>query len=149
MHTDARFIETTVKDLKDVESSIPKGITSYINVDCPSEGLTINVCGKGGKIILFISTTTPTPNSAMYDERIEVEENQCIDTFVECTTEEETGRRRRQTVSSDRIFVGIEGVEENNRYELNATSGDTSTPRGSSYIIYVYTYFFYLYLDLG
>ena len=134
MHTDAKFIEATLDDLQDLESSIPEGVTSYINVDCPSEGLTINVCGKGGKIILFISTTTPTPNSAMYDERIEVEENQCIDTFIGCTTEEETGRRKRQAASSERIFVGIEGVEENNRYELNANTGDTSTPRGNKYI---------------
>jgi len=73
----------------------------------------------------------------MYDERIEVEENQCIDTFIGCTTEEETGRRKRQAASSDRIFVGIEGVEENNRYELNANTGDTSTPRGN---IYIYLY---------
>ena len=105
---------------------------SLINTECPPEGLTINVCGKEGKIFIYISRTTPTPNSAMYDEIIEVEENKCNDAYVECATKEETGRRKRQTLSSDRIFIGVEGVEETNEYELNANVGDTSTPKGTT-----------------
>jgi len=127
---DARFIEASIEDLQAVGSSVPEGVTTYINTECPPEGLTVNVCGKEGNIILYISTTTPNPNSAMYDDRIEVEEDKCDDTYVECTSEEETSRRRRQAVSPERIFIGIEGVEETNEYELNASIGDTSTPKG-------------------
>ena len=132
---DSRFIKAAIEDLQNHSRSVSEGVTSYINTECPPEGLTINVCGKMGKVVFYISKTTPTPNSADYDEIIVVEENICADTFVNCTTDEETGRRRRQAVSPERIFIGIEGVEETNEYEVNANTGDTSTPKG---IVYFY-----------
>lgn len=70
----------------------------------------------------------------MYDEKLVVEENKCADAFIECTPD-----RRRQAVTGDRISISIEGVEENNRYELNATTGDTSTPRGKQTQQYKHT----------
>ena len=130
MHKGSRFVERTIEDLQNVSSSIQEGVTSYINTECPPEGLTINVCGKEGKIILYISRTTTTPNSAIYDAIIEVEKDKCDDTYVECMSEEESRRRKRQSASPDRIYIGIEGVEETNEYELNANTGDTSTPKG-------------------
>ena len=133
VHLGGRFYEATIEDLERINSTVPEGVTTYINTECPPEGLTINVCGKEGKIFIYISRTTPTPNSAMYDEIIVVEENKCNDAYVECETEEETGRRKRQTLSSDRIFIGVEGVEETNEYELNANVGDTSTPKGTTF----------------
>lgn len=130
IHKGSRFVEATIEDLHSVNSSIPEGVTSYINTECPPEGLTINVCGKEGKIILYISRTTPTPSSAIYDAIIEVEKDKCDNTYVECMNEEESRRRKRQSASPDRIYIGIEGVEETNEYELNANTGDTSTPKG-------------------
>ena len=116
-----RFIEATIEDLRGVNRSIPEGTTSYINTECPPEGLTINVCGKVGRIILFISRSTPTPPGAMYDKIIEVEEDQCASTYVACTSEEENGRKRRHPVSPEKTY---EGVEE------TGYTGDTSTSKG-------------------
>ena len=102
-------------------------------MDCPPEGLTINACGREGKIILYVSKTVSRPNSAVYDRIITVEKGECRNTFVNCSrtdVSEEGRRRRRQAELGEKIFMTIEGVEEENEYELDASVGDFSTPQG-------------------
>ena len=108
--------------------TIPEGVTTYINTDCPPDGLTINACGREGNVTIYISKTT-IPSSAMYDE---IMEGKCDNAFIYCPREEGYGggRRKRQSPVSDSIYIAIEGVGEDNEYELNATTGDTSTPKG-------------------
>ena len=113
--------------------TIPEGVTTYINTDCPPDGLTINACGREGSVIIYISKTT-TPSSAMYDAKIEIMEGKCDNAYIYCPSEEGygggNGRRKRQSPETDSIYIAIEGVGEDNEYELNATTGDTSTPKG-------------------
>ena len=109
--------------------SVPEGSSLHFNANCPPEGLTINACGREGKIILFISKTI-RPNSAAYDKKIEIEKGECHNTYISCSTDV-SARRRRQTESDERIFITIKGEEVQNRYVLNATLGDTSTPQGT------------------
>ena len=121
--------------------TIPKGVTTYINTDCPPEGLTINACGREGRVIIYISKTT-IPSSAMYDEIIEIMEGSCGNAYIYCPREEGYGggRRKRQSPESDSIYIAIEGVGEDNEYELNATTGDTSTPKGKHVLDKQYGY---------
>ena len=122
--------ETTVEQLNDGGvHSLPRDARLHLNVECPPEGLTINACGREGKIILFISKTS-RPNSAAYDRKIEIEEGECHNTFINCSTDE-SERRRRQAVPEERIFMTIEGKGEENEYELQASLGDSSTPQGT------------------
>lgn len=115
--------------IENISSTIPDGAIAHINTECPPEGLTINACSKEGIVVLFISKT-PNPSLTNYDKAILIEEGKCDNTFIECSS----GRRRRQ-ISNERIYIGIEGVEEANEYELDATIGDTSTPKGRCALI--------------
>ena len=99
---------------------------------CPPEGLTINACAKKGIVVLFI-TKTPNPSPTNHDKAILIKAGKCDNTFIECSS----GRRRRQ-ISDERIYIGIEGVEEDNEYELDATTGDTSTPKGRYALIWLH-----------
>ena len=118
--------ETSIERLNSADREIPDTIVHF-NLDCPPDGLTINACGREGKTILYISTN-PRPNGAAYDKMIIIPAGQCKNTFIECNG---NGRRRRQTTGTEeKIYVSIEGVEERNVYDLNAMTGDHSTPEG-------------------
>ena len=110
--------------------TIPEGVTTYINTDCPPDGLTINACGCEGSVIIYMSKST-TPSSAMYDAKIEIMEGKCDNAYIYCPGEEGYGRRKRQSPDTEEtIYITIEGVGEDNEYKLNASAGDTSTPKG-------------------
>ena len=125
------FVKVLHEEINGRTSTIPQGIITHINIECPPEGLTINACATNGTVILYISKS-PNPSSATYDNRIEIEEGDCDNTFIKCSTDNEDGRHKRQSaVSEETIHIAIEGVGEDNEYTLNATTGDFSTPKGT------------------
>ena len=105
--------------------NIPQGATVHVAVECPSEGLTVNACGRMGTTILYFSRSQ-SPNSANYEIIFTVMDGQCRNTFIDCTTN--SGRRRRQAES--RIYMTVEGIAEENEYNLTAMVGNFSTPQG-------------------
>ena len=116
---------TSIDELNNAGVRIPQATTVHVAVECPPEGLTINACGRTGLTILYISTKR-SPNGAFYEEIIRIKFGRCRNTYIPCPE-----RRRRQTDSqSDRIYITIEGVEEENEYDLSAMPGDFSTPQG-------------------
>ena len=116
----------TVKEINGIRGQPPPGAITYINTECPPEGLTINACGSKGTVVLYFSKS-PDLSSAMYLDSITIMENDCKNVFMDCSGD----RRRRQTEESEeRIYIAIEGVGEDNEYVLNASLGDSSTPRG-------------------
>ena len=122
--------ETSVEMLTGARIPIPMA-TLHFNLDCPPEGLTINACGREGETILYISLR-PNPDSAHYDMMLVLTEDRCLNTFIDCSIGG-NGRRRRQTPGTepeDRIYITIEGVREENVYNLDAEEGDHSTPQG-------------------
>ena len=134
---------TSIDELNNAGVRIPQATTVHVAVECPPEGLTINACGRTGLTILYISTTR-SPNGALYDKIIRIKSGRCHNTYIPCPA-----RRRRQTDSqSDRIYITIEGVEEENEYDLNAMPGDFSTPQGmcslySGIVSVLYRYYCY------
>ena len=110
--------------------NIPRDVTAHATVNCPQEGLTIGACSSSGTTNVYASGTS-SPNSANFDKSITVMAGTCRDMFVGCSNGAGTGRRRRQEPNAQqRIFVTIEGVEEENEYDLSVTPGDSSTPQG-------------------
>lgn len=118
------FSDVSNEKINGVVSTVPKETVVHIRTECPQNGLTISACGREGKIILYISRSSNVGRD-VYDEIIEIESGNCDNAFIKCGS-----RRRRQSLELERIYIAIEGVEENNEYELNATTGDTSTPKG-------------------
>ena len=86
MFSECTFVEYEVSF--EEPNTLPEGATTYINTVCPPEGLTINACGRDGKVILYISKNL---SPAMYDERIEIEEGKCDNTLINCSTDNENG----------------------------------------------------------
>ena len=117
--------DTSLERLNNEKLSIPHDVTVHVAVECPVDGLTINACGRTGETHLYISRTRP-PNSASYEEILVLNPGQCKNTFINCNDGGNRGRRQAE----ERIFITIEGVGEENVYDLNATMGDSSTPQG-------------------
>lgn len=128
-----------VEMLNSTEMTIPSGVMVHFNIQCPLEGLTINACGREGKTILYISTKTRLPGSAEYEHILILDEGKCKNVYVQCSP----NMRKRQASESDPesediIFVGIEGAgpaEDNNVYDIEASTGDSSTPQGQKHRI--------------
>ena len=104
--------------------SIDMGEIVHVIVECPPEGLTINVCAQEGKTIVYISRSTSSPSSINNDEMLPIDKGKCRNIFIKCST----NRRKRQV--TDKIFMGIEGAAEENVFDINASKGDSSTPQG-------------------
>ena len=117
--------EETIEMLNAAGKSIPEGAIVRLNFVCPSEGLTVNACGKMGKTIFYISTHISNPSNDAYDYKLTIPAMKCRNTFVGCST----NRRRRQV--SEMIFMNIEGAAEENVYDMNVSTGDSSTPQGN------------------
>lgn len=117
---------TSIQRLNRAGLTIPKGVTIHVAIECPPEGrLTINACGRTGTTILYLSKSS-TPNSANYEEILRIMDRRCRNTLIEC----DPGIGRRKRLTDQRIYMTVEGVGENNRYDLKATAGDVSTPQG-------------------
>lgn len=129
MYNFVGFSEVSNEEINGAISTVPKEMVVHIRTVCPPDGLTISACGREGKIILYISRN-PNAGPGVYDEIIEIESGKCDNAFIKCQS-----RSRRQSLELERIYIAIEGVEENNEYELNATTGDTSTPKGNYYVL--------------
>ena len=91
-----------------------------------------------GTTTVYVSSNS-SPNSANYDQSITAMAGNCRNMFVRCRNG--SGRRKRQDTPQQRIFVTIEGVEEENEYDLAVTPGDSSTPQGMSTSNAQYTHF--------
>ena len=116
----------SIEKLNVADVSIPKGVTVHVAVECPAKGLTVNACGRMGETVLYFSRSR-SPNSANYEIIFRIMAGRCRNTFIDCAGS--SGRRRRQTADS-RIFMTVEGIAEENQYNLTAMTGDFSTPQG-------------------
>ena len=127
--TDAMFSDNlqSIERLNAANVSIPEGVTVHVAVECPTEGLTVNACGRTGTTILYFSRSS-SPNSANYEIIFTIMAGQCRNTYIDCDPMS-SGRRRRQAADS-RIFMTVEGIAETNEYNLTAMTGDFSTPQG-------------------
>ena len=132
---DAMFTEPTTIDIVTQDGLMISMATVHFNLVCPPEGLTINACGRQGVTILYISTLS-NPSSAQHEE-ILILNGHCRNTFISCSNGND--RRKRQI---ERIYIAIEGVEEANIYDLQARTGDHSTPQG----IYIHTHHVAMYI---
>ena len=113
------------------------------------EGVTVRLCVNQGKLVLYASVSSTSPNSAVYDWMSEIGIG-CDDIFIDPRDVENNnigsndnsnrvntnnGRRKRQALNSTMdeyvdltLYVSIEGVEETNSFVFQTTTGDTSTP---------------------
>ena len=115
--TDAMFSDNlqSIERLNAANVSIPEGVTVHVAVECPTEGLTVNACGRTGTTILYFSRSS-SPNSANYEIIFTIMAGQCRNTYIDC--------------DPMRIFMTVEGIAETNEYNLTAMTGDISTLQG-------------------
>ncbi len=100
-----------------------------------NEGITIRLCHKSGRVILYASFVVPNPNAALNNFILDaIFHNQnCSDVYVDpnklpSVTSPSSGRKKRQSSSSTEtiLFVSIEGVAESSAFTLETTTGNTA-----------------------
>ena len=94
--------------------------------------MTISMVSVEGSATLYASTSTPNPNSALYDSKIDDEG----ETFIEKQVSPQNSRQRRQLIeegsNSTLLFVSVEGNENGTSFYLNTSVGNTVEFTGES-----------------
>lgn len=96
----------------------------------PEDGMTIMICVHVGNIVLYASTRVTTPNSALYEYKLDIsgqssQSDVCDDVYIDSS-----GSRKRNIVSESSnvtLYVAVNGVDESNVFALNSTTGDTTS----------------------
>ena len=131
------------------DAVVGNGENLRLTFPLPVEGVTVRLCVSHGKLVLYASVSSTSPNSAVYDWMSEIGIG-CDDIFIDPRDVENDnigsngnsnrfntniGRRKRQALNSTMdeyvdltLYVSIEGVEETNSFVFQTTTGDTSTP---------------------
>ena len=110
-----------------LEGTLDVGENIRYQYPLPKDGMTVEICVQAGNIVLFASTKVTTPNSALYEYKLDTsgrssETEVCDDVFVDSP-----GRLKRHVVSNITLYVALNGVDESNIFALNSTIGDTTS----------------------
>ena len=101
-----------------VDTSVGEGEKTYIQIPYdPDEGVTIKVNVTNGRVVVYASDQTTTPNEAFYDWMIE------SDGYSDIFLDPDDVNR---TVG-DTVYVAIEGEDTDNDFTFTSENGDTST----------------------
>ena len=120
-----------------LEGTLDMGENIRYHYPLPEDGMTVEICVQVGNIVLFASTKVTTPNSALYEYKLDIsgrssETEVCDDVFVDSP-----GRLKRNVVSESSnitLYVALNGVDESNIFALNSTIGDTTSGKSTSEI---------------
>lgn len=137
------------------DAVVGNGERIRLNFPLPVEGVTVRLCVSRGKLVLYASVSSTSPNSAVYDWMSEIGIG-CDDIFIDPRdvgndnigsndnsnrVNTNNGRRKRQALNSTMdeyvdltLYVSIEGVEETNSFVFQTTTGDTSIPGNQMFI---------------
>ena len=122
---------------------------TYFQYQLPEEGMTIHLKVESGQAVLYASHRLRNPSSAFYDFRLKT--GSTADVFVDPVEleggegnarAEVAGRRKRRQEESSRgftnttLYVSVEGLQDDSRFVLETTFGDTST---CEWLLHVYT----------
>ena len=93
--------------------------------------MTLEVCAKTGQINLYASTEVTTPNSALYDKKLEVKApspgtEACDDVYIGQPKAQEKRRAVTETFNTT-VFMTLTGMDEYNEFSFNSTLGDTTS----------------------
>jgi len=110
-----------------LEGTLDMGENIRYHYPLPEDGMTVEICVQAGNIVLFASTKVTTPNSALYEYKMDIsgqssETEVCDDVYVDSPA-----RRKRHVVSNITLYVAVNGVDESNTFALNSTIGDTTS----------------------
>ena len=106
-----------------IDASVDEGTRLFFEFIIPEEGMTVSIVSVEGSATLYTSTSTPNPNSALYDSKIDDDG----ETFVQANPQ--NSRQRRQLIeegsNNTLLFVSVEGNENGTSFYLNTSVGNT------------------------
>ncbi|XP_022080099.1 uncharacterized protein LOC110973524 [Acanthaster planci] len=126
-----------------VTGTIDRNEIQNFQLPITENGVTLSVNATRGNAVVYVSTTTPNPNEAFHDFRLEAVAGKGLVTIVitpedltkTCTPE--FRRKRRQADSQDDAnegsvigiaYITIEGEQETNDFMLTVSEGDVTDP---------------------
>ena len=125
-----------------VVTTIAQGERINLNVRCPKNGTTLELCVQNGTSVLYASDDIETPGEALFDYRLIVGNGSCESVFVLCQdfcSNQNPNRNPDDVGDSDNtIHITIQGSDENNTVSIQTTDGDTTTPTGELHIATVF-----------
>ena len=117
-----------------LEGTLDMGENIRYQYPLPEDGMTIKICVQDGKVVLYASTRVTTPNSALYEYKLDISGRSsgtevCDDVFVKSS---ESKKRNVVPESSNiTLYVALNGEEQSNTFALNSTIGDTTSGKGT------------------
>ena len=113
---------------------VGQAMVAYYQVLIPDEGLTFMFDLEEGRVLICGSRTNPNPDcrdSSTYDWHCDATD------YCDFYVEGSTSRKRRQT-GGEFMYIGIEGVEENNELSVEVVTGDETVSNGNLLCVYIH-----------
>ena len=107
---------------QEFDGTLEIGEVSYFVYNLPEEGMTLRVEILDGFVVIYISTKVRNPNEALYDFKL----------VTSTTTDVFIPPPKTDSPANDttKVYISIEGHSTLNRFVLNTTYNDTTTPSG-------------------
>ncbi|XP_038065168.1 collagen alpha-1(XIV) chain-like [Patiria miniata] len=128
-----------------LNNSLSLGDKQFLAQPITEEGVTLDIAAAEGNVVMYVSTTTPNPNEALHDYRLEATEGQGRaevfigpEVFVDkriFSQDTDGGRIRRQAPSQNdtrdgstigTVYMTLEGLQDTNDFVLRVTEGDVT-----------------------
>ncbi len=108
-----------------INIEVAQGNVAFFELELPEEGLTISLVKQEGNADLYASDKIRNPNSAFYDFRIEEEGEIYVNEEVLNDLLQKREVVVNFNITNTTLFVSIEGIGENNVYQIRTTFGNT------------------------
>lgn len=100
---------------QDVSSTVNSGDISYYKLPFPAVGITLTLMVSYGQIICYASDSVQNPNGVQgYEWRVET--TGTVEVFLDPNS--------LSTTPGDYVYIGLEGGQSSNVFQLTTTSGD-------------------------
>ena len=111
-------VSTQVQVGQSPEGELDRGENVRFMYTIPAIGTTIQMCIEIGNVVMFASTVTTTPNSALHEYSLDITASgtstrACGEVYVIPPTGNNT------------LYSLVSGLQDRNRFTLNSATGDT------------------------
>ena len=125
-----------------VVTTVAQGERINLNLRCPENGTTLQLCVQNGTSILYASDDIENPGEAFFDYRLIVGNGSCDSVFALCrdfcSSQNPNSNPDDVGDLDNTIHITIQGSDEDNTVSIQTTDGDTTTPTGELHIATVF-----------
>jgi len=106
-----------------IEQSLGRDQMSFVAVPVPEEGVTIDLTASQGAVVAYASYEMKTPSEAYHDYRIPAGSKTFVPSAPTPSPTPSSRRLAENAANTTTLYVGLEGLQENNMYKVVLTAG--------------------------